>query len=154
MTSDEKQELEILIFLRDAGIMNKGTFGKELLKYVGLNASSYKMELLRKHYIQESFSETNVHRFFEDLIGISPLGIKRIDYLTRKERYDKILAVAFWILFAAAIVSAIYAVLTYYQTNDVPTEKILQKEKSIIPLKQKVKQIPKSDSTMGRKKDS
>lgn len=133
MTLDEQHDLLILEKL----LPTKGTHLSreqyyDLTKDITGNSNDFfKASLLQKGYLQDGHNYideqypkssdggySTVYRIF-----LTDIGVKAYYDLKKKKRNELIQKVAFWILFAASIVSAWFAGATYFTDDDTKNQK-------------------------------
>lgn len=119
MTLDEQLYLSILERLvQNIGLLSKEEYDNLLKDITGNSHEFLKDALLAKGYLADANNyiiddSYNVYR-----IKITDIGIRAYHDLKKKKCNELIQKVAFWILFAASIISAGYAVATYYSSDD------------------------------------
>ncbi len=132
MTLEEQQEyliLEKMLPTKGSNLLLHQYFN--LTESISGDSGSFiKDNLIKKGYLQEgNFINPelpltlHITSRTEIKIFITDIGEKAYYSLRKKKRNELIQKIAFWILFVASVVSAIYAVLTYYADASTKNQK-------------------------------
>jgi len=123
MTFEEQQEYKVLcemiktkgtqILIPEYNLLTKNITGdSEYFIKERLIKKGYLIE--RKVYNEKISAELHQNYRYEDRISITNLGEEAYNNFKKRKKIETVQIFAFWILFVAAIVSAVYAVLTFY----------------------------------------
>ena len=127
MTLDEQHDfliLERLLPTKDTRLSREQNY--DLTKEITGNSHEYlKASLLQKGYLQDGdnyvdeerpkYSDGRYNTVYR--IFLTDIGVKAYYDLKKKRRNEIIQKIAFWILFVASVISAVYAVATYYASD-------------------------------------